>query len=120
MARQKNDIFTKEKFAKVLLIYITLFEIGNQILFFKNEKEIDKAKGKPAEPKGDYFIDKMKTINNNYKDSIEEDILHLSDFGHILAMSKDFVFNGCKNCGGQIIGHEKEEKDCKKSGWIMR
>ena len=52
MARQKNDIFTKENFAKVLLIYITLFEI-------------DKAKDRPAEPKGDYFIDKMKTINNN-------------------------------------------------------
>ena len=31
-----------------------------------------------------------------------------------MALSGDFVFNHCKNCGGPMIGHEKEEKDCKE------
>ena len=79
--------------------------------FIKN----DKAKGKPAEPNGDIILDKMKTINENYKDNIEDDIKDLGKYGHIHALSGDFVFNHCKNCDGPMIGHEKEEKDCKES-----
>ncbi len=109
MARQKNDTFTKGKFAKVLLIYIILFEFGNQILFFKNEKEIDKAKDRPAEPIGDYFLKKMKTINKNYKDDIEDDIRNWREFGHFSAQNGDFIFKHCKNCDGPMRGHEKEE-----------
>ena len=60
------------------------------------------------------FLTKMKTININYKDDIEEDITHLGVFGHISALSGDFVFDHCKYCGGPMIGHEKEEKDCKE------
>ena len=74
----------------------------------------DKAKDEPADPKGDLFLNKMKTINTNYKDDIEKDITNLSDFGHISAMNGDFVFNNCKNCNGPMIGHEKEENDCKE------
>ena len=55
----------------------------------------------------------MKTINNNYKDNIEEDITHLGKYGHISALSGDFVFNLCRNCGRPLIGHKKEENDCK-------
>ena len=93
MAGQKNDIFTGRRFAKFILICLILFGFEDQVLLFKNEKDIDKAEDRPAEPIGDYFIDKMKTINNNYKDNIEEDILHLSNFGHISPMSGDYVFN---------------------------
>ena len=56
----------------------------------------------------------MKTINENYKDNIEDDIKDLGKYGHIHALSGDFVFNHCKNCDGPMIGHEKEEKDCKE------
>ena len=56
-------------------------------------RKSDKAKDKPAEPKGDYFPNKMKTIDIIYKDDIEEDITHLGAFGHISALSSDFVFN---------------------------
>ena len=50
-------------------------------------RKIDKAKDKPAEPKGDLVLDKMKTINRNlvhdkmktinknYKDKIEDNII---------------------------------------------
>ena len=62
MAGQKNDILTKGRFAKFLLICIILFEFEDQVLFFKNEKEIDRAEDRPAEPIGDHFLDK----NENY------------------------------------------------------
>ena len=114
MAGQKNDIFTGRRFAKFILICLILFGFEDQVLLFKSEKDIDKAEDRPAEPIGDLFINKMKTINNNYKDNIDEDIMHLSNFGHISTMSGDFVFNVCKECGGPMIGHEKEEKDCKE------
>ncbi len=57
----------------------------------------------------------MKTINRNYKDNIDEDIKQLEKYGHISAMSGDFVFNHCKNCDGPMIGHEKEENECKET-----
>ena len=96
MARQKNEIFTGRRFAKFVLIFLILFGFKDQVLLFKSEKDIDKAEDRPAEPIGDLFINKMKTINNNYKDNIDEDITHLSNFGHILAMNGDFVFNNVK------------------------
>ena len=114
MAGQKNDIFTGRRFAKFILICLILFGFEDQVLLFKNEKEIDKAEDRPAEPIGDLFINRMKTINNNYKDNNDEDIAHLRNFGHISTMTGEFVFNICKNCGGPLIGHEKEEKDCKE------
>ena len=36
-------------------------------------------------------------------------------YGHILASSGDFVFKHCKNCDGLMIGHEKEENECKEN-----
>ena len=51
------------------------------------------AKDNPAEPKGDLVLDKMKTINGNYKDNIEDDIKDLGKYGHIHALSRDFVFH---------------------------
>ena len=78
-------------------------------------RKIDKDKDKPAEPKGDLVLDKMKTINGNYKDNIEDDIKDLGKYGHIHALSGDFVFHHCKNCDGPMIGHEKEENQCKEN-----
>ena len=72
---------------------------------------MDKAKDKTAEPKGDYFLNKMKTINKNYKD----DIRNWRKYGHFLAQNGDFVFKHCKNCDGPMIGHEKEENERKEN-----
>ena len=91
-----------------------LFGFEDQVLLFKNEKEIDKAEDTPVEPIGDLFINKMKTIYNNYKDNIDEDIANLRNFGHISTMTGEFVFNVCKNCGGPMIGHKK-----RRERWIM-
>ena len=77
-------------------------------------RKIEKAKDKPAEPKGDHFLHKMKTIYKNYKDDIEDDIRNWRRYGHFSARNGDFVFNHCKNCNGPMIGHEKDENECKE------
>ena len=97
--------------AKVYFLFYFFNYFLSGVLYLEKS---DKAKDEPADPKGDLFLNKMKTINTNYKDDIEEDITHLGNYGHISALSGDFVFNHCKNCGGPMIGHEKEEKDCKE------
>ena len=89
---------------------IFLIILSYRLSCFKN----DKAKDEPAKPIGDYFHIEMKNISENYKDNIDDDIAHLKNFGHISTMTGEFVFNVCKNCGGPMIGHEKEEKDCKE------
>ena len=71
----------------------------------------DKAKDEPAKPIGDFFHDKMRTINENYDDDVVIGIFR--KFGHFSAQSGEFVFNKCKNCNMLILaGHEEDE--CKE------
>ena len=77
---------------------------------FKN----DKAEDEPTKPIGDLFHKSMKNLSGHYKDNIDDDIVNLKDFGHISAMTGDFIFNVCRTCNGPLLGHEKAEKDCKE------
>ena len=87
VVRTKTTISPKKKMLKIIfyLSFLTILIYG--FSYFKN----DKAKDEPAKPIGDYFHNKMKTINENYKDNIDEDIANLRNFGHLENLSLMFV-----------------------------
>ena len=74
----------------------------------------DKAKDEPEKPIGDHFIDKMKTMNENCSEDMEQVIGFFRMYGHFSAQSGDFEFNYCKNCNQHMLGHEKEEEECQE------
>ena len=57
---------------KIISYFIFLIIFLSGVLYL--DRKSDKAKDEPAKPIGDYFLNKMKTINKNYKDDIEDDI----------------------------------------------
>ena len=50
--------------------------------------ENDKAKDEPAKPMGDFFHNKMKTINEDCKDGSEKQVIgYFRNLGHFSAQS---------------------------------
>ena len=94
---------------RIILWFLFIF-LSCGLIGFKN----DKATYEPAMPIGDLFHRNMENLNGNYKDNIDADIANLKDFGYVSKMNGDFAFNGCKNCGGPMLGHKKMEAECKE------
>ena len=86
----------------------------DQVLFFKSEKDIDKVEDGLAEPIGDRFLNKIKTMNEYCKEDMEEMIRDIRKYGHFSAQSGEFIFYYCKNCNKLLGEHEKEEDECKE------
>ena len=56
----------------------------------------------------------MAATQGLYRESMDlnREICELEKFGHVRKTDGDFVFHHCKNCGGPLLGHMKDEKDC--------
>ena len=66
--RTKATISLKKKMLRIIF-YLRIFIIlSNGISNFKK----DKAKDEPEKPIGDHFIDKMKTMNENCSEDMEQ------------------------------------------------